>query len=254
MEALQRRRSPWRGDYPTWETACAKASGYASADILKKVAEATEQVISGKAAYERDSVVFDQIEYSWPVLAGLLRVAARNGSLEVLDFGGSLGSSYRQNMRFLKDLPHHWNIVEQENYVTLGKARFETETLRFHRSIEECLGKGNINAFFSSSTLQYLENPIDFLGELSCFEFPTLILDRVSIIASDQNRLTLQTVPKEIYEASYPCWFFSEKRLFDAIGEKYRLVEKFESFIKNEAWIDGSVHSSDWGYIFELKN
>ncbi len=250
---VRRRKSLWQGDFETWEAANDQATGYAQDEILQRVAIATEQVVSGTAAYERDSVVFDSIEYSWPVLAGLLRVAAKNGELEVLDFGGSLGSSYRQNQNFLKDLRHHWHVVEQEHFVNLGRNRFQTRTLKFHYSIPECLKTEKINAFFSSSTLQYLENPMKFLIELRRYQIPTLILDRVSIIESERNRLTLQTVPNAIYPATYPCWFFSEERLLEVITEKYRLVERFESFVGNETWIGGETRASDWGYIFELK-
>ena len=44
------------------------------------------KVKKGEAVYERDSMIFDQIEYSWPVLFGLMWAAAQNsGYLKVLD-------------------------------------------------------------------------------------------------------------------------------------------------------------------------
>ena len=71
-------------------------------DILDKVLAATLKVKQGQAVFERDSVLFDEIEYSWPLLAGLMWAAASNGGkLNVLDFGGALGSSYYQNRKFL---------------------------------------------------------------------------------------------------------------------------------------------------------
>ncbi len=62
--------------------------------------QATRKVVAGEAVYERDSVVFDHLEYAWPLLACLLQIAAERRSLRVIDFGGSLGSSWRQNRRF----------------------------------------------------------------------------------------------------------------------------------------------------------
>ena len=69
----------------------------------------------GEAVYERDSVIFDHIEYSFPVLCGLLRAAVEDdGKLNVLDFGGSLGSSYYQKKGFLAVCKHlRWSIIEQ---------------------------------------------------------------------------------------------------------------------------------------------
>ena len=80
------------GDYHSWDEALASSAGYDSEIILEKTRAALLKVKNGEAAYERDSVLFDEIEYAWPLLAGLMWVAARcQGTLNVLDFGGSLG-------------------------------------------------------------------------------------------------------------------------------------------------------------------
>src|SRR5215475_3829712 len=96
----------WKGDYSSWEAAKKQAGSYDDGIILEKVEQAALKVRNGEATYERDSVLFDRIEYSWPLLAALMWVAARNkGKLTVADFGGSLGSSYFQNKVFLEGLP-----------------------------------------------------------------------------------------------------------------------------------------------------
>ena len=82
----------FEGSYSTWQEADALCNGYDNMDILEKVLSATLKVKNGEAVYERDSVIFDQIEYSWPILTGLMCAAAQNsGCLKVLDFGSSLG-------------------------------------------------------------------------------------------------------------------------------------------------------------------
>ena len=112
------------GDYHSWDEAMAASTGYDSESILDKTRTSLLKVKNGEAAYERDSVLFDEIEYAWPMLAGLMWVAARcGGTLNVLDFGGSLGSTYFQNRAFLSALPQvRWNIVEQSRHVETGKA------------------------------------------------------------------------------------------------------------------------------------
>ena len=43
----------------------------------------------GEGEFERDSVVFHEAEYVWPVLSALMSAAARaGGKLHVVDFGG----------------------------------------------------------------------------------------------------------------------------------------------------------------------
>jgi hypothetical protein len=55
------------------------------------------KVKNGDAPYARDAVVFDELVYPFPVLAGLLRARATNKNrLIVLDVGGSLRTTYYQ--------------------------------------------------------------------------------------------------------------------------------------------------------------
>ena len=50
-----------KGPFPTWEEASLASSGYDSSLILDKVLSASLKVKNGEAIYERDSVIFDQI-------------------------------------------------------------------------------------------------------------------------------------------------------------------------------------------------
>ena len=128
----------WFGDYANWELAKAQTTGYDDGVILNKVKNALLKVKNGEAVYERDSVIFDEIQYSWGALAGLLYTASHTAKgLTVLDFGGSLGSGYFQNRKALanvKDLS--WNIVEQSHFVKAGIENFQNNELRFYENIE----------------------------------------------------------------------------------------------------------------------
>ena len=87
-----------KGTMPTfssWNEAKKASTGHGTEEIVTKVRDSTLKVKSGNAAYTRDSVAFDRIEYSWPLLAGLMWVASQsNNKLKLVDFGGSLGSTY----------------------------------------------------------------------------------------------------------------------------------------------------------------
>jgi putative methyltransferase (TIGR04325 family) len=247
------RRSPWKGDFESWDSAKRLTSGYDQASILEVVSDATLNVTEGRAAYERDSVNFDQIDYSWPVVSVLMWIAANRGNVKVVDFGGSLGSSYHQNRKFLQGIRHKWVVVEQPHFVKRGRERFRTENLDFEESMQNALKKEEFNTFFSSSTLQYLEDPTAFMASLPELGFEFLIFDRVSIINANRNRLTIQTVPEEIYAGSMPCWFFSEDLLFAPLLDKYELIEKFPCFIPNPVIFDSHQRSMDFGYAFKRK-
>ncbi len=112
------------GPFVSWEEAKQRSSGYEDEQILDKVLAATLKVKRGEAVFERDSVLFDEIQYAWSVTAGLMWAAALDsGRLSVLDYGGSLGSSYFQNKKFLEDLQIvRWSVVEQAHFYEAGRA------------------------------------------------------------------------------------------------------------------------------------
>jgi putative methyltransferase (TIGR04325 family) len=74
------------------------------------------------------------------------------GRLTVLDFGGSLGSTYFQNRKFLNFIGDlSWNIVEQPHFVKTGRLYFQNEILHFYYDVEECVKKENPNVLILSS-------------------------------------------------------------------------------------------------------
>lgn len=220
----------FKGNYSNWAEASIHATGYNSEAILAKVKEALLKVKAGEAVYERDSVLFDQVQYSFPVLAALLRVAMVNdGKLSVLDFGGSLGSSYYQNRSFLRDLKSlRWNIVEQSTFVKCGKENFENEELKFYYTIEECLEQEKPKVILLSSVIQYLEKPYEFLDNLCGSGIDYILLDRTPLSMTD-DRLTVQIVPTGIYLASYPSWIFSRDKLINILLKNYSLLLEFKA-------------------------
>lgn len=243
----------WNGNYNSWQEAMQHTTGYHDNEILEKCQTALLKVKNGEAVYERDSVLFDEIQYSWGLLAGLQKAAIDNkGKLCVLDFGGSLGSTYYQNKDFLKTLDEvQWCIVEQSNFVDCGKQYFENEQLKFYHTVDECISKHNPNVLLLSGVLQYLEKPYEWISKFVALKIPYIIIDRTSFIQGEKDILTVQNVPKEIYKASYPSWFFIEK-IFIKNFRKYNLVESFESICDAPQLIN-STHKGKWrGHILRL--
>lgn len=231
------------GDFMNWNDASTRSTGYDAEEILAKVLTSTLKVKNGEAVFERDSVLFEEIEYSWPLLAGIMCAAARSeGRLNVLDFGGALGSSYFQNRKFVNSLPNVlWNVVEQPHFVEAGGKYIQDDRLRFFKSIDECLAVNPVNVVLLSSVLQYLPRPYEVLNKLVSINANTLILDRTSFLPNDSNDIIrLQHVPNEIYKASYPCHVFNEAKMCQFISDRgYQLIEKFgaiDEFDSNSNW------------------
>ena len=240
IRRLLKDRSMWSGDFENWQTALQDSQGYSSGEILVKVKNAVLKVKHGNAVYERDSVLFEKIEYSWPLLASLMWVATKNNSsLKVLDFGGSLGSSYFQNRKFLNDLSYvEWNVVEQKNFVTTGRDCIEDQTLQFFYSIDECINKkGKPDILILACTLPYIEKPYQLLSDLINYKIPHIIIDNTFFNYEDKDRITIQKVTPSIYPASYPCWFLSYKKVFEIMAHKYAIVS--EHLNESKILLDG---------------
>ncbi len=237
----------FKGEYSTWEEAAALCSGYDAEAILDKVREATLKVKRGEAVFERDSVIFDKIQYSWPVAASLMWVAARNnGNLNVLDFGGSLGSSYFQNQKFILGLESvNWTVVEQRNFVEVGREQIADGVLTFSADINECFLKLTPNLVLLSSVLQYLPDPFVVLENIANRQVELIVIDRTPFSNDSISKIKIQHVSPRIYSASYPCWFFSRDVLVRKMNAlNYELFDFFDA-------LDDLADSAKWqGLIF----
>ena len=209
----------WKGNYNNWNEASVKSSGYDTKIILEKVHSSLIKVKNGEAVYERDSVLFEEIQYSWPLLSMLMFCALKSGGkLDIIDFGGSLGSTYFQNKKFLDQINlSSWNIIEQSHFVEVGKRDFEHDKLKFYNSIEDCKKTNKPNVILFSSVLQYIEDPYELLESVLNHNFDFIIIDRTPF-SKGKETIKLQIVPSKIYEASYPCRFF----------DKYSFLNYFE--------------------------
>lgn len=244
----------YEGDFAMWEEACTRCTGYEAKDILAKVLAATLKVKRGEAAFERDSVLFAEIEHPLPLLAGLMWAAARNGGrLYVLDFGGALGSSYFQTRDLWQALPEvRWSVVEQAHYVEAGRTHIQDGRLRFYSTVAECLRENQPNVILLSSVLQYLPSPIATLQEMTRAGADCLIIDRTPFLTGSKGKIMIQRVPPSIYPASYPMWVLSAEEIMETLSEHWRLAA---SNLSPEGLVQSKegVRFSFQGMLFERR-
>ena len=224
----------WKGNYQTYQEAKARCAGYDEDHILQRIIDTTTKVKNGEAAYERDGIVYDEVNVNINLLSALLLVAGRNNNkLTLIDFGGSLGTSYYQNITFLSHLTElNWCIVEQPQFVDAGKKDFENEHVKFYYSIEDCLAAhAQPDLVLLSSSLQYMTDPYAVLKEIQLFKVPYLLLDLIGYNDEKRDRITIQNVPPVFYgiAASYPCTFFDRDRLQSQLSEGYKKIFDFIS-------------------------
>ena len=68
------------------------------------------------------------------------------------------------------------------------------------------------------------------------------------------DRIAIQKVPPEIYQASYPAWFFNKDKFLNYFRKDYELIEEFDA-LAGQIFIDYRTKARDKGYIFKrLRN
>jgi len=248
------KRQVFFGNYDSWEDAVKSSSGYNSDIIFENVKKSALKVRNGDAVYERDSVIFNKIEYSYPLLAGLMWVAAQNeGKLNLIDFGGALGTTYYQNKKFINELNEvNWFIVEQPKFVKIGKELFENNNLKFFNTIDACLKCCHISVILLSSVIQYFKNPNELIEKILKYNFQYIILDRTFFINAENDRIAIHVVDENIFSASIPTWFFNYEKFINKFTKNYDLICDFYSFDTSNITI-GNNNAINKGIIFKLK-
>jgi len=177
-----------------------------------------------------------------------LWIAAQNkGVLNVLGFGGALGSTYFQNKKFIQNLISvKWCIVEQPNFVKTGKQCFEDDNLKFYYSIDECLNDEKVDVILLSSVLQYIEKPYELLDKIKSTHMNYILFDRTPFV-NIEDRITIQKVHPKIYKAKYPCWFFNKQKFLSYFEDDYELIHQFN------ALDHANIKSEFKGFLFKLK-
>lgn len=243
----------WSGDFASWEKAQKKCSGYDNSIIVNKVKDAVLKVKKGEAKFERDSVLFDEIYFFEPIV-NALNSSVKDNKLHVCDFGGSLGSSYFQFKEQFKNLTElKWTVVEQEHFVEIGNKEIAYENLSFQKTIDEALKVQTKQLLLLFSVLQYIPNAHELIKKLISYKFEYIIIDRTAFIERPNDRIAIQVVPPDIYEASYPCWFFNENNFLNLFLKDYDLLNSFVDEIP-EPMLLGAEKVSWKGYYLKRKD
>lgn len=247
-------RSPgirYLGDYNSWTEAAEECEGYDDSVIINKAIWASQKVLNGEAKWERDSFLFYEQKYIYKLCASILRCALKNGNkgVRVLDLGGSLGSTYFQNIKYLEDVNNlEYIVAEQDHYRDYGHEHLENSILKFISSKDDWESQEKYDIILMSASLQYISEYIEITEKIKRARPEYIILDRILI--SERGRLCKETVPEKIYKSSYPVRIFSEKEIKDFFEPEYQVIENDISSVPETAnFIDGKAESRF--YVFQ---
>ena len=135
-----------------------------------------------------------------------------NKPLTVLDYGGSLASTFFRNYDIINGLGFTWTIVEQDHLVkAANKLIHQIPNLKF-LSVSDFKQQENsgYDILIFGSSLQFMEKPKNLLGILYHDNLRSIIFEQIPFMEDGPTRLTIQKVKEPIYDASYPAWHFNE--------------------------------------------
>ena len=229
----KKNKSEYIGNYPSLESAQKEAVGYDAANILEKVKDAMKEVIAGNAVFERDSVLFVHEEPNYPLISSLLFAMHGKEELHLLDFGGSLGSVYFQNRKFLSCFRKiSWEIVEQKHFTEAGRELLKGfPEISFQQSVEDVFRNGKPDIVLFSSVLQYLPDFQPLLQKVMDAECDYILIDRTPIFTENEKRhYCIQHVPPSIYPGSYAVQIFGRNDFSNLLSPCYTLQDDFLSY------------------------
>jgi putative methyltransferase (TIGR04325 family) len=213
-----------------------RATGYDRSIILERLIVAAERATSSHGQmFDRDGVVFEKPITPFPLLAHILATRRRiSDRLQVIDFGGGLGSTYRQCRPFLSQFSRlRWSVVEQVHVAMAGRQRFQDENLEFHDNMIDAAADASPDVIVFSSVLQYLEDPYRVLDQAARLGSQAILIDRTPFSETSADAYAIQVVDEVIFPARLPFRVFGNDRLEDFLRGRYCKIGEFDAIDPN---------------------
>jgi putative methyltransferase (TIGR04325 family) len=218
------------GPFNSWTAAVNASTGYNDPAITKKAVEALMKILSGEKKCEKDSILFDEYQYSLPLILGVNYIAKSvKNNVVVLDYGGSFASSFFRNSDILREFDIQWIVIEQEEIVEIAKEKLSNfKELEFISDSDFRQRKRTIDydILLFGSSLQFLREPEIDIKKLINTGVKSLIFEQTPFVLSGSRQLTVQKIQEPIYNASYPAWHFDENEFMAWIGNQYEIRYK----------------------------
>ena len=221
--------------------------------------------------YEKTKNFRDYVYSQKPVMADytisrqllIISILANKKLLRVVDFGGACGAHYFIANHFLKgSVEIKWHVVETHNMVQKGKL-LEDGQLMFFEDIKEAIAAFHgVDLFFSSSTLQYVPNPLKTIDKIMKCAAEYIFLTRLPLLEHNIGQIiTIQTsnysgngpgpLPNGMKDGPvrYPITFLEKGLLESKIKERYEELILFEEGLAH--YFKGAKINS-FGYLAKI--
>ncbi len=199
--------SMYRGNYASFEEAAKNAVGYDDPNAGGAAANRLTEQLSRPNPVEIDGR-FQQVHSALCIA----REKLNRGRMSVLDFGGGNGGYYFRLKGYFPEACLDWTVVETASMVE-ACAPVAAHHVSFATEIPA--GK-KYDVAIVSGTLQYLPDAYTWLDRI-LDAARWVILTRLPVIDSPEDRFMVQIVPAHIHTGSMPVMMFGEAKIRAAI-------------------------------------
>lgn len=191
------------GPFDSWRSAIAKSDGWDVPAVLDKTLAVSMKQKNGTIVFQQDTITYYHIIYSKSILFFIAMASAmEGGKLNIVDFGGSLGTNFFQNKRVLQEFMKRgtcvWSVVERPPTAELGKKLFQDSNLRFFSSLSEL--KADVSdyppSFLFTGSLQYVDDPSALLSEVAEQGVRLIAFDRLLVSSEEHHEIFVQRPPR----------------------------------------------------------
>lgn len=235
--------------------------GYSDLELIEVVVAKTnlmEEKLVSKDAF----VVFENSNIFR--FAPILLAEMSKSTLKVLDFGGAAGYQHCIANTFLGESDKlRWSVVDTAKMVEVA-SKISRKNRYFFDSIEAALivEKG-FDVSISSSSLQYCDQPLNFLRALVEVKAKYLIIQKTPLLDGKATIVSLQKsrlsdngpgqMPKEFQDRyiTYPITFVPESTFEDIIQMHYQI--RFKVYDESERFSSRAAKINTVNYFCTLK-
>jgi putative methyltransferase (TIGR04325 family) len=243
--------------YESALTAC--KSGYEEDDLINVVYEKT-RIYRDSFLTQRPLV--SEIN-SLRTMAGL-SLATRNNELNVIDFGGACGAHYFLARTIFGDSVNlRWHVVETPRMASKATG-LSDERLKFFYDIQKAKNElSRVDLLFSSSTLQYVPRPYEFLKRLTECGADKLFFTKIGLSTLQKELITIQKsrlsgngpgpMPEGMRdkEIKYPVTFSRKDKFEEILRKNYSIDIQFN---EDKRSYQAANHAIDlYGYFCSKK-
>mgnify|MGYP001173443099 CR=1 FL=1 len=240
VNIILNRKIKYIGNYDNWNKALKISNGYSSHKVIQKKKSSILKILNGEASYEIDSFLYYKSNPD-QILIEILNKFKKK--ITVCDFGGSFGSHYIRNRKYLESKNIQWKVVEQKPIVKVAKKLKIGKNLNFYTQIQQVI-KYKVDIILFSSVLQYIEFPYKILDKVIKKKINYILILRTPFHQMP-DQIRIQKIPKYIYEATYPVRILNYSFFLQYMKKNnYKIVKK----INTQEMIDNIKYK---GFLFK---